>query len=119
MKMPVTEALAIAVIGFCTVILILATIAVLIIILSKIIRAIEKIIANTFMSNTSPRAYYKNEKYTNNDIAKIIKKFNENEIPLKGGEANFAADGYQHATSITKEVNVDGQWRIFKKYIFY
>ena len=26
--------------------------------------------------------WYKNDKYTNNDIAKIIKKFNENEIPL-------------------------------------
>ncbi len=45
MKMPVTEALAIAVIGFCTVILILAIIAVLIIILSKTIRATEKIIS--------------------------------------------------------------------------
>ena len=26
--------------------------------------------------------WYKNDKYTNNDISKIIKKFNENEIPL-------------------------------------
>lgn len=26
--------------------------------------------------------WYKNDKYTNNDISKVIKKFNENEIPL-------------------------------------
>ncbi len=47
------------------------------------------------------------------DIKKTVK---ENEIPLKTGEANFEADGYQHATSITKEVSVDGKWVIFKKY---
>jgi len=41
------------------------------------------------------------------------------EIPLKSGGANFEADGYQNATSITKEVNIDGQWLIFKKYDLY
>lgn len=45
MKMPVSEAIAIAVIGFCTVILILAIIAVLIILLSKAVRAIEGMLA--------------------------------------------------------------------------
>lgn len=40
----------------------------------------------------------------------------ENEIPLKSGEANFDIDGYQNASDETKEVNVDGQWLIFKKY---
>lgn len=39
-----------------------------------------------------------------------------NEIPLKSGFANFDAEGYQHATGITKEVNIDGDWIIFKKY---
>ena len=43
----------------------------------------------------------------------------ETEIPLKSGEANFEIDGYQHATSITKEVNIDGKWVIFKKYDLY
>ena len=43
----------------------------------------------------------------------------ENEIPLKSGEANFEIEGYQNATSITKEVNIDGQWEIFKKYDLY
>ena len=33
----------------------------------------------------------------------------ENEIPLKAGEANFDVEGYQHATSITKEVDIDGE----------
>ncbi len=45
MKMPVSEALAIAIIGFCTVLLILAVIAVLIILLSKAVRTIENMIA--------------------------------------------------------------------------
>ncbi len=40
----------------------------------------------------------------------------EGEIPQNSGEANFETDGYQHATSITKEVNVDGEWVIFKKF---
>ncbi|MBE7020577.1 MAG: sodium ion-translocating decarboxylase subunit beta [Ruminococcaceae bacterium] len=39
-----------------------------------------------------------------------------NEIPLKSGVANFDTEGYQHATGITKEVNIDGDWIIFKKY---
>ena len=43
----------------------------------------------------------------------------EIEIPLKSGEANFEIDGYQNATSITKEVNIDGKWLIFKKYDLY
>lgn len=46
----------------------------------------------------------------------FTKTVNENEIPLKSGEANFEAGGYQHATSITKEVSIDGKWLIFKKY---
>ena len=40
----------------------------------------------------------------------------EMEIPHKSGEANFEIDGYQNATSITKEANIDGKWVIFKKY---
>lgn len=50
---------------------------------------------------------------------KLKKAVNENEIPLKSGEANFDIDGYQNATSITKEVNIDGEWVIFKKYNLY
>jgi len=46
----------------------------------------------------------------------LKKTVNENEIPLKSGEANFDVEGYQHATSITKEINIDGKWAIFKKY---
>lgn len=49
----------------------------------------------------------------------LKKTVKENEIPLKSGGANFSADGYQNATSITKEVNVDGKWLIFKKYDTY
>lgn len=40
----------------------------------------------------------------------------EGEIPQRSGEANFDIDGYQSATSITKEVNINGQWVIFRKY---
>ena len=47
------------------------------------------------------------------ELKKTVK---ENEIPLESGEANFEIDGYQNATSITKEVNIDGEWVIFKKY---
>lgn len=47
---------------------------------------------------------------------KLRKTVKENEIPLKSGGANFDTDGYQNATSITKDVNVDGEWHIFKKY---
>lgn len=50
---------------------------------------------------------------------KLKKEVAENEIPLKSGEANFEIEGYQNATSITKEVNIDGQWLIFKKYDLY
>ena len=49
----------------------------------------------------------------------LKKTVNENEIPLKSGEANFEIEGYQSATSITKEVNIDGEWVIFKKYDLY
>ncbi len=50
------------------------------------------------------------------ELKKTVK---ENEIPLKSGEANFDAEGYQNATSITKEVNIGGKWVIFKKYDLY
>lgn len=49
----------------------------------------------------------------------LKKTVKENEIPLKSGEANFVIEGYQSATSITKEVNIDGEWVIFKKYDLY
>ena len=49
----------------------------------------------------------------------LKKTVKENEIPLKSGEANFEIEGYQNATSITKEVNIDGKWVIFKKYDLY
>ncbi len=49
----------------------------------------------------------------------LKKTVKENEIPLKSGEANFEIDGYQSATSITKEVPIDGEWVIFKKYDTY
>lgn len=49
----------------------------------------------------------------------LKKTVNENEIPLKSGESNFKADGYQIGTSISKEVNIDGEWVIFKKYDTY
>ena len=50
---------------------------------------------------------------------KLKKAVSENEIPLKSGEANFNAEGYQNSTSITKEINIDGNWFIFKKYNTY
>ncbi len=46
----------------------------------------------------------------------LKKAVNEGLIPQNSGEANFEVDGYQHATSITKEVNIDGEWVIFKKF---
>ena len=49
----------------------------------------------------------------------LKKSVKENEIPIKSGTANFDIDGYQNATSITKEVNIDGKWQIFKKYDTY
>ena len=42
---------------------------------------------------------------------KLKKAGKENEIPLKSGDANFEIEGYQNATSITKEVNIDGKLR--------
>ena len=54
-----------------------------------------------------------------NNGRRTKKTVKENEIPLKSGEANFEVDGYQNATSITKEVNIDGEWVIFKKYDLY
>lgn len=50
------------------------------------------------------------------ELKKTVK---ENEIPHKSGEANFEIDGYQNATNTTKEVNVDGNWVIFRKYDLY
>ena len=61
--------------------------------------------------NTPPRCGV-----MNGELKKTVK---ENEIPLKSGEANFEIEGYQSATSITKEVNIDGEWVIFKKYDLY
>ena len=49
----------------------------------------------------------------------LKKTVEENEIPHKSGEANFEIEGYQSATSITKEVNIDGEWVIFKNYDLY
>lgn len=49
----------------------------------------------------------------------LKKGVKENEIPHKSGESNFEAEGYQSATSITKEVPIDGEWVIFKKYDLY
>ena len=50
---------------------------------------------------------------------RLKKTVNENEIPKNSGEANFDAEGCQNATNITKEVNIDGEWVIFKKYDTY
>ena len=49
----------------------------------------------------------------------LKKTVKENEIPLKSGEANFEAEGYQNVTAITKEVIVDGKWKVFRKYESY
>ena len=46
----------------------------------------------------------------------LKKAAEEAEIPHNAGEANFNTEGYQNSTSITKEVNIDGNWVIFKKY---
>ena len=48
MKMPLSEALAIAVIGICVVIMILALIAVFIILLSKAVRLVEGLVKRRF-----------------------------------------------------------------------
>lgn len=50
---------------------------------------------------------------------KLKRSVNENEIPINSGESNFDADGYQIATSITKEVCINDEWIIFKKYDTY
>ncbi len=48
---------------------------------------------------------------------KFTKTLEDYQTPQKDGECNFeGADGYQNATSITKEVPIDGEgWCIFKK----
>ncbi|MBQ8541230.1 MAG: hypothetical protein IJ435_07125 [Clostridia bacterium] len=40
----------------------------------------------------------------------------EFEVPQGDNESNFETSGYQSVTSITKEVPLDGNWRIFKKF---
>lgn len=51
---------------------------------------------------------------------RLLKKtVEENEIPQNSGEANFDAKGCQSATNLTKEVNIGGEWVIFKKYDTY
>lgn len=40
----------------------------------------------------------------------------ECDVPMEDGGSNFEANGYQNATSITKEVPLEGKWRIFKKF---
>ncbi len=45
----------------------------------------------------------------------LIKKADEFEVPKNSGESNFEADGYQNATSISKEVPMNGSWMVFKK----
>lgn len=46
----------------------------------------------------------------------LTKRVAEGEIPHKDGESNFEAEGYQSVTSITKEVPINGEWVIFKKF---
>lgn len=45
----------------------------------------------------------------------LEREYDEFEIPLYDGESNFEAKGYQNATGITKEVPLEGDWRIFKR----
>lgn len=59
---------------------------------------IEKIIANTFMSNTSPKAYYGKENYSEKTFAQII---------LEAGE-NSNISPYHIASRIRQEVIVSG-----------
>ncbi len=40
----------------------------------------------------------------------------EFEVPKGDNEANFETSGYQNVTSITKEVPLEGNWRIFKSF---
>ena len=49
----------------------------------------------------------------------LKKTVGENEIPLNPGEANFKTDGFQLGKALSKEVNIDGNWVIFKKYDTY
>lgn len=46
----------------------------------------------------------------------LIKTAEIGEIPQKSGESNFEVDGYRNVTKIAKEVNINGEWVIFKKY---
>ena len=62
------------------------------------VEGIEKIIANTFMSNTSPRAYYKNEKYTDKNFAQIM---------LEAGQTKNISP-YHIASRIRQEVVKSG-----------
>lgn len=45
----------------------------------------------------------------------LVKSVNEFEVPQGDGESNFETSGYQNATGITKEVPLEGNWRIFKR----
>lgn len=45
----------------------------------------------------------------------LKKTADEYEIPKGDGESNFETSGYQSATGMTKEVPIDGNWRIFRK----
>lgn len=40
----------------------------------------------------------------------------EFEVPQKDGESNFETSGYQSVTGMTKEVPLEGKWRIFKRF---
>ena len=62
------------------------------------IDGIEKIIANTFMANTSPRAYYKNEKYTDKTFSQIM---------LEAGQSKNISP-YHIASRIRQEVVKSG-----------
>lgn len=47
--------------------------------------------------------------------SELSKTADEFHVPKGSGESNFEASGYQNATSITKELLIDGGWAIFKK----
>lgn len=47
----------------------------------------------------------------------LKKTANEFEIPAGDGESNFETSGYQSTTGMTKEVPLDGGWRIFRKIV--
>lgn len=47
----------------------------------------------------------------------FTKRIGGGKVPKNHGECNFkGADGWQSATSITKEVLIDGEWIIFKRF---